>query len=171
MTKHNMSVAERFELYVNKTEACWLWTGGKGNGYGRMCTVGRKMKLAHRVSYEMHVGPIPAGLVIDHTCRNTLCVNPDHLRAVTNKQNHEHLAQESSTGRSGVRGVFWHGALNKWVSQVRHNGKLHQGGYFSSVEEAAADVVRLRNELYTHNDLDRPARHSTPQPTAPTEGT
>ena len=155
MPKPITPVAERFWRFVDKTETCWLWTGGKSAGYGRMRTVGRKMESAHRVSYAMHAGPIPVGLVIDHICRRTLCVNPQHLRAVTNKQNNEHLAQESSIGRSGVRGVFWHEKLQKWVAQVRHNGKTNIGGYFATVEEAAASVVHLRNELYTHNDLDR----------------
>ncbi len=45
------------------------------------------MLLAHRVSYELHKGPIPDGLFIDHICRTRCCVNPNHLRAVTHAQN------------------------------------------------------------------------------------
>ncbi len=65
---------------------CWVWTGavwkGGSNRYGRFGNL-----RAHRWSYEHHVGPIPEGLVIDHLCRNTLCVNPEHLEAVTDKVN------------------------------------------------------------------------------------
>lgn len=70
-------------------DGCWLWKGGTAGrtpGYGVININGRQTK-AHRVSYELHVGPIPEGLVIDHLCRNTLCVRPDHLEPVTNKVN------------------------------------------------------------------------------------
>jgi hypothetical protein len=62
--------------------ACWIWTGTKGNGYGYFWD-GRRNAQAHRFSYEMHVGPIPAGLTLDHLCRNPSCVNPAHLEPVT----------------------------------------------------------------------------------------
>lgn len=45
------------------------------------------MMRAHRFAYELHKGPIPKGLEIDHLCRNTLCVNPNHLEAVTHREN------------------------------------------------------------------------------------
>jgi hypothetical protein len=62
---------------------CWLWTGPKAsNGYGRIAHI-----WAHRFAYELSVGPIPAGLVIDHLCRNRSCVNPDHLEPVTYREN------------------------------------------------------------------------------------
>lgn len=72
---------------VLKTETCWLWTKPvTDKGYG-VYFHGKKRTLAHRFSYEMANGPIPKGLVLDHLCRNTLCVNPDHLEAVTQKEN------------------------------------------------------------------------------------
>lgn len=43
--------------------------------------------LVHRLSYEAFKGPVPDGAVIDHVCRNTLCYNPDHLEAVSQKEN------------------------------------------------------------------------------------
>ena len=66
---------------------CWVWTAGRDkNGYGKF-TVNKRPRMAHRVSYEAKFGPIPDGLVIDHLCRETSCVNPDHLRAVTTREN------------------------------------------------------------------------------------
>lgn len=153
----NEVYAARYWAKVLKTATCWIWTAGKTQGYGMFKAEDKKMHGAHRLSYEMHHGPIPAGESIDHMCRNRACVNPAHLRTVTNKQNSENRGTASSLGRSGVRGVFWYGRLRKWAVQVRHNGKLYRGGYFATIEEATEDVRRLRNELYTHNDADRAA--------------
>lgn len=68
---------------------CWLWTGAKDpSGYGRVCRGGSgSAALAHRVPYELVRGPIPDGLPLDHLCRNTSCVKPDHLEAVPMKVN------------------------------------------------------------------------------------
>lgn len=66
---------------------CWLWTGYRDKlGYGRL-TIDGKTAAAHRIVYEHHKGPIPSGLEIDHLCRVTSCVNPDHLEAVTHLEN------------------------------------------------------------------------------------
>lgn len=82
------SPTDRFWRRVNKATAsgCWEWTGQEGHGYGFIEVDGRRI-LVHRFSYELLVGPIPAGLVIDHLCRNTRCVNPDHLEPVTSVEN------------------------------------------------------------------------------------
>lgn len=77
----------KFWAKVDKTDGCWLWTGNSdGRGYGVYWHGGKRHK-AHRWSYELANGVIPAGLVIDHLCRVTLCVNPSHLRAVTQRTN------------------------------------------------------------------------------------
>jgi hypothetical protein len=75
--------------HVRKTETCWYWTGAvKNNGYGEVEIQGEDRQLAvHRVTYEMAKGRIPDGMVIDHLCRNTVCVNPDHMEVVTNTEN------------------------------------------------------------------------------------
>lgn len=83
------SVEVRFWRHVTPTDdgSCWIWQGKPNSaGYGKMGGHdGRRgvMLYAHRVSYEMHVGPISDGLHIDHLCRVRMCVNPDHLEAVT----------------------------------------------------------------------------------------
>lgn len=83
---HNTS-DDRFWVRVRPTGFCWEWTGrpNKG-GYGQVTRRG-KPRLVHRLAYEMLVGPIPEGLDLDHLCRNTICVNPDHLEPVTNREN------------------------------------------------------------------------------------
>lgn len=66
---------------------CWLWIGGrKKAGYGQFAVDGKKV-IAHRWAYSHFIGPIPAGYEIDHTCRNSSCVNPDHLEAITLEEN------------------------------------------------------------------------------------
>ena len=66
---------------------CWLWTAKKDRwGYGRV-KVNGVLQQAHRYVYELNNGPVPEGLVLDHLCRVTLCVNPSHLQAVTQTEN------------------------------------------------------------------------------------
>lgn len=72
---------------VDKTETCWLWTGPVNSyGYGRLAINGHQV-MAHRLSYEFFVGPIPEGLTLDHLCRVRRCVRPEHLEPVTNAEN------------------------------------------------------------------------------------
>jgi hypothetical protein len=79
---------ERIEWHADKTDTCWLWTGTiANNGYGHIYREGGPLMTAHRLSYEVHVGPIPDGLTIDHLCRVRHCVNPDHLEPVTVAEN------------------------------------------------------------------------------------
>lgn len=75
------------EQYEVQADGCWRWTGTVQNvGYGTMKIFGG-YALAHRLAYELFVGPIPDGLVIDHLCRVRLCVNPAHLEPVTYQEN------------------------------------------------------------------------------------
>lgn len=75
---------EKFHVDSN---GCWIWsTCSRGEGYGGFWC-GGKHDYAHRVSYLHFVGEIPKGLQIDHLCRVRRCANPDHLEAVTPKEN------------------------------------------------------------------------------------
>ncbi len=80
---------QRFWSKVSVAEnGCWVWTAFKDKyGYGRFCMVTGISRFSHRLAYEFLVGPIPAGLEIDHTCHNPACVNPTHLEPVTHKVN------------------------------------------------------------------------------------
>ena len=96
-------IAERLMRYVSPepNTGCWLWTGGvTHNGYGRFKRDG-VTRMAHRETYEVFVRPIPAGLTLDHLCRNTFCVNPAHLEPVTPRVNV--LRGETITARNAVK--------------------------------------------------------------------
>lgn len=81
-------------------ELCWFWHGGQANGYGRFSIDSslakpRRQVPAHRFSYEFFHGRLPETLVLHHKCKNTLCVNPKHLVALSVK---EHVNQSVSVG-------------------------------------------------------------------------
>jgi hypothetical protein len=72
---------------IDASGVCWEWTASRNaGGYGQF-RVARSMRGAHRVAYTLLVGPVPAGLDLDHLCRNRACVNPDHLQPVTRQTN------------------------------------------------------------------------------------
>lgn len=87
---------ERFWSKVDKREGgCWYWQGNRRRrgGYGSMFWQG-SLQSSHRIAYQILIGPIPDGLVLDHLCREPACVNPDHLEPVT-------VAENSSRARRG----------------------------------------------------------------------
>lgn len=151
-----LSADVRFWAKVNKTPGCWLWVGLlNDSGYGLFSYHSKPLR-AHRFAWTLLVGETGDGKQLDHRCRNRACVRPDHLREVTNKQNAEHTGMRASN-TSGYRGVTFSKLRGKWVVLVGHNGTNHTGGYFDDVHEAGVVAKRLRNELFTHNDLDRVA--------------
>jgi len=75
------------ELIRSKSDFCIEWPGHiTEKGYARV-HIGSKSYLVHRLAYEQVYGSIPEGMVLDHLCRNTKCINPNHLEAVTTQEN------------------------------------------------------------------------------------
>ncbi len=123
-------VAERFWRQVVKTDTCWLWNGDKKSKavYGQigMGGKGAPLKLVHRLSYEMHKGPIADGLMVMHACDTPRCVNPDHLSLGTNSDNI----------RDAVRKGRWKAIPPMHCGEDQHNSKL-----------TAEDVIFIRQNL------------------------
>lgn len=87
--KFNRPLLDRFMDLVmpEPNTGCWLWVGNVDvGGYGRM-RVEYRLTYAHRMSFSLFRKSIPAGFVVDHVCRVRSCVNPDHLRLATPREN------------------------------------------------------------------------------------
>jgi hypothetical protein len=120
-----------FDRFMHKIDAswgvtggCWEWRGRcNGKGYGNFWLNG-KTRRAHRVSYGMFTGPIPAGLDLDHLCRNRSCVNPAHLEPVTALENTRRgLAGATARARQLAKTHCKHGhAFSNDNTRLRVNG-------------------------------------------------
>lgn len=92
-TAHPVPIAERFWSHVDVRgdDECWLWTATTTpSGYGQFFVSPGPPRIrvpAHRMAYELVVGPIPEGLQLDHLCRVRHCTNPTHLEPVTGIEN------------------------------------------------------------------------------------
>ena len=101
------SIEDRFWAKVSAPSRhdCWTWTGGRGRGgYGniqRRVGSRRWAVRAHRLSWELHFGPVPAGLWVLHRCDNPPCVNPDHLWLGTRLDNMRDAGRKGRTCRIG----------------------------------------------------------------------
>lgn len=120
---------ERFMAKVRIHDSgCWIWVGARNSlGYGRAWD-GSKERKAHRLSYELHCGPIPDGKVICHKCDNPPCVNPDHLFPGTQAEN---TADMFAKGR---------GVIPKPVGANHGRAKLSD----ADVEEIRASTCKQR---------------------------
>jgi len=102
------SLAERFwdKVELIPFHECWEWTGGGSRGYGQIQdTVLGRLRRAHRVSWEIHCGQIPAGLFVCHHCDNRKCVRPSHLFLGTASDN---LMDASRKGRLSYKAETTH---------------------------------------------------------------
>jgi hypothetical protein len=132
-------LAVRFENRITRGVGCWEWQGNINpvSGYGRL-QFEKQMLFAHRVAYELYVGPIPEGMVICHHCDNPPCVRPDHLFLGTHADN---VADKMNKGR-------WAGGSKP--GEAHHNSILTD-------EQVAAIRAALRQPL-RHGDVRKIAR-------------
>lgn len=154
----NMARTEVARFWDKVTKAgpndCWLWNGSTARrGYGQFRVKGGRRVHAHRYAYQLAHGEVAAHIRVDHrTHCNPLCVNEQHLRPVTQKQNIENQRGAQVNSASGVRGVYWHKGQRKWCAKVKHHQKNIHVGSFVTIEEADAAVTAKRLELFTHSD-------------------
>lgn len=101
-------------------DECWEWHGAVGrNGYGRFAAYGRTGG-AHRFSWHLYCGPIPAGLLVCHHCDNPKCVNPAHLFLGTQRDN---IHDSVKKGRMKSNGHACRCLTTEQVAQVRQFGQ------------------------------------------------
>lgn len=114
-------------------DECWPWLAGHTKaGYGTVHVGHQTTTTAHRAVYELLVGPIPDGLVLDHLCRNPGCVNPAHLEPVTYATNTE-------------RGIGSERSRLHWASIV----ECPQGHPYDEAN-TYRQIVRYKDRTYTN---------------------
>lgn len=143
-------IRQRFYAKVRKTDNCWLWIGAKQTprrsqpiGYGVMVVRSspRQAVLAHRLSWELHRGPIPRDKCVLHHCDNPPCVNPDHLFLGTQIENIEDCTSKGrkQKGEQHVRAVL------KEVEVVQIKRRIRNG---DSVCDIASDYGRPHGTIW-----------------------
>lgn len=138
----------RFWMQVKSSrDNCWEWLAYKiRGGYGSF-RIGRRTYLAHRISYSISNGHVPAGLYVCHRCDNPSCVNPSHLFVGTQTDN---MADCARKGRAASRAGEFNGNSTLRVSQVLDVRSRVAAG------ESGASVARLYGvDRSTINDIIR----------------
>lgn len=117
---------------VDDSTMCWVWTGAKyKNGYGWIKSFNKNVS-AHRLSHELHNGPIPDGMEVLHSCDNKACINPDHLRVGTHAEN---MMEAAKRGRMRA-GPSHHMFGKKNPRPMQANRVMVLGVVFDSQKEA-----------------------------------
>jgi hypothetical protein len=153
------TLQEAFDAWPVEISAdgCHIWGGNKAGyapGQYGVLTFRNKHRFAHRVAYELRHGPIPRGMDIDHLCHERLCVNVEHLRVTTHKQNLEHRRAANLNSHTGVRGVTYDKKRGQYRVRVKHDYKEIHVGRFATLEEAEAAAVAARRQWFTHSNHD-----------------
>lgn len=146
------SVHEKFHLYqiVGEPDSCWEWPHRRGRGYGYL-SFNDKGYLVHRLSYEYHIGPIPDGMFVCHSCDNRACTNPTHLWLGTHAEN---MADRDVKGRQAKGERVGNAKLT--VDDVREIRTLYEQGWTFTQLSEAFGVARIQvhriisRKLWTH---------------------
>lgn len=136
---HTPDTIARFETKYTKGPGCWLWQGSKGGAYGYFKLASYHQTQAHRVAYELRHGPIADGYHIDHVCRTTLCVNPDHLEAVSCRTN---ILRGVSPWAANARKVLCKHGHDDWVARADKPGRR----CLTCLKEASARQAARRKQ-------------------------
>lgn len=141
--KQRKTLAERLNRFVTPepNSGCWLWAGAHRNGYGvfgRWEDGTHKVYYAHRVSYQVHVGDIPDGYFVCHSCDVKSCSNPDHLFVGTQADNMADMSAKE---------------LNKWKPGDGHTRICGEGNNNSKLTTEA--VAEIRESAERGVDLAR----------------
>jgi hypothetical protein len=142
----------RFMKHVKITDTCWIWTGSSyvyqgGQRYGCFW-MNNKTTRAHRASWILHYGDIPAGMFICHKCDNSICVNPNHLFIGTHSDN---MRDAVVKGRAFIGELGYQTILtNKSVLSIRkeyHNGatQICLANKYGVAESTIGRTVRGQN--------------------------
>lgn len=153
MANRKNTIAD-FWSNVDKSGECWIWTGGSRahNGYGIFVLEGHSRR-AHRIAWELAVGPIPAGLCVLHRCDVPACVRPEHLRVDTQLAN---IEDRDRKGRQARGDDHWTRTRPELIPRGdRHGSKTHperiprgeQSGRYTKPERTARGD---RNGSRTH---------------------
>jgi hypothetical protein len=131
----------RFWEKVAKTDGCWYWLGARiSKGYGTFRS-GPRIEKAHRYSWQLHFGPIPAGLHVLHHCDVPACVRPAHLWLGTNSDN---MADRCQKGRQAQGRGICHSRLT--VDQVHEiRARAVRGNYHALAREYGVDATSVGN--------------------------
>lgn len=95
---------------------CWVWQHGRANGYGRIFDDNSVVRLAHVVYWERVNGPVPEGVQLHHRCETKACVNPAHLRPLTQREHSREHARLSLSDLEEIRLACAAGEMRKDVA-------------------------------------------------------
>lgn len=153
--KKNYTIKDQFDRQWRYTPSCWIWIGAMRKKVGYGCIkIKNVLHAAHRIGYELYVGPIPEGKILRHICDNPKCVNPAHMLPGTYSENTQDMIER---GR-GVDNSGEHHGLSKltWedVQKIREDTRTHD----KVAEEygiCAENVSMIkRNRRWKDDDFD-----------------
>lgn len=142
------SLIARFwrRVRVGSTDECWPWIGAHRNGYGAI-KHGHKVLSAHVVSYVIHHGQIPDGMLVTHSCDNRTCCNPSHLHLGTFRDNVIEMQQRRLV--STQRGIEAYNAIldEDRVREIRRFASENHCGYVRASRHFGLNKHTVRNVL------------------------